>query len=186
MGNFSTPIPSPHDIPIIPQTTAIPHAPMQVRATASPPTVGVRSYTDIIRPTKPRLPNTPIPESMKPMKIMMSRCDKPHSTFELGKKLNNIWNLRGNLNLIPHSKGYYTTRFSSLEDCDCVFRRRHWVLQPGAIRLQHWVQDFNSNKVYTSLAQVWVRLTDLPMEYLHPGILNAIASALGTLIKIDD
>ncbi|KAL8520013.1 hypothetical protein ACS0TY_010813 [Phlomoides rotata] len=80
--------------------------------------------------------------------------DKPYSTFDLGKKLHEIWNIRGNLELIPHNRGYYTIRFSHLEDCDRIFRHRHWILQPGAIRLPNWVQDFNPNRVCTSLAQV--------------------------------
>ncbi|KAL8460578.1 hypothetical protein ACS0TY_032197 [Phlomoides rotata] len=64
-------------------------------------------------------------------RIMMSPDDKTYSMFELGKKLHEIWNVKGTLNLIPHSRGYYTIRFSSLEDCNRIFRRRHWVLQPG-------------------------------------------------------
>ncbi|KAL8514661.1 hypothetical protein ACS0TY_013664 [Phlomoides rotata] len=98
-------------------------------------------------------------------RIMMSPGDKPYFTFELGKKRHEIWNVKGTLNLIPHTRGYYTIRFSTLEDQNRVFRRRHWILQPGAIRLQNWVQDFNPNKLCRSLAQVWVRLMDLPMEY---------------------
>ncbi|KAL8523992.1 hypothetical protein ACS0TY_013811 [Phlomoides rotata] len=85
-------------------------------------------------------------------RIMISLGDKPYSNFELGKKLHEIWNVRGNLTLIPQSRGYYTIRFSNLEDRD----------------------------------RVWVRLTDLPMEYWQPGILDAMASALWSLIKIDD
>ncbi|KAL8478055.1 hypothetical protein ACS0TY_030089 [Phlomoides rotata] len=117
---------------------------------------------------------------------MMSQGDKPYYTFELGKKLHDIWNVKGNLDLIPHTHGYYTIRFSILEDRDRIFRHRHWLLQPGVIRLQSWVQDFNPNRVCTSLAQVWVRVMDLPMEYWQPGILEAMASAFGTLLKIDD
>ncbi|KAL8542604.1 hypothetical protein ACS0TY_003475 [Phlomoides rotata] len=60
------------------------------------------------------------------------------------------------------------------------------MLQPGAIHLQNWVQAFNLNRVCTSLARVWVRFIDLPMEYWQPGILEAMASAFGTLIRIDD
>ncbi|KAL8492513.1 hypothetical protein ACS0TY_023918 [Phlomoides rotata] len=111
----------------------------------------------------------------------MSPGDKPDSTFELEKKLHELWNVKGNLNMIHHSRGYYIIRFSSLEDQDCVFRRTHWVIQPGAIHLQNWIQDFNPNKVCTSLAQVWIRLLDLPMEYWQPVILEVMASALGTL-----
>ncbi|KAL8468999.1 hypothetical protein ACS0TY_031993 [Phlomoides rotata] len=69
------------------------------------------------------------------------------------------------------------TGFSNIEN---------WVLQPDVIRLQHWVQDFNPDKVCTSLAQVWVRLLDLPMEYWQLSILEAMASAMRSLIRIDD
>ncbi|KAL8511866.1 hypothetical protein ACS0TY_018340 [Phlomoides rotata] len=117
---------------------------------------------------------------------MMSQGDKPYSTFELGKKLHEVWHMKGNLELIPHTRGYYTIRFSLLEDRDRIFKMRHWLLQPGAFHLQSWVQDFNPNMVCSSLARVWVRIMDLSMEYWQPSIHEAIASAFGTLIRIDD
>ncbi|KAL8523893.1 hypothetical protein ACS0TY_013742 [Phlomoides rotata] len=72
--------------------------------------------------------------------------------------------MKGKLELIPLNRGYYTIRFSLLEDRDRIFKKRHWLLQPGALRLQNWVHDFNPDKVCTSLAQVWVRILDLPMD----------------------
>ncbi|KAL8463008.1 hypothetical protein ACS0TY_033860 [Phlomoides rotata] len=174
---------------------------------------GTTSYADASRPNPPRVVHNMVLDAMKPIRqgdfftvnindniyqqsldefrdyligrIMMSQGDKPYSNFELGKKLHELWGIIGAMDIIPLSRGYYTIHFSSPEDRNRVFRRRHWVLQPGAIRLQNWVQDFNPNKICTSLAQVWVRLLDLPMEYWHPTILEAMASAFGTLIKID-
>ncbi|KAL8502777.1 hypothetical protein ACS0TY_021768 [Phlomoides rotata] len=49
-----------------------------------------------------------------------------------------------------------------------------------------WTQDFNPNKVWSSMVQVWVHILDLPIEYWHPTIPEAMASAMGTLIKVDD
>ncbi|KAL8507346.1 hypothetical protein ACS0TY_018042 [Phlomoides rotata] len=119
-------------------------------------------------------------------RIMMSQGDKPYSTLDLEKKLYAVWNITGKLELIPLNRGYFTIRFSFLEDRDRVFKRQNWLMHLGAFRLQNWVQDFNPNRVCTSLAQVWVRISDLPMEYWQPGILEAMASAFGNLLKIDD
>ncbi|KAL8462759.1 hypothetical protein ACS0TY_033689 [Phlomoides rotata] len=119
-------------------------------------------------------------------RIIMSQGDTPYSTIDLEKKLYELWHMTGNLELIPLNRGYYTIRFSFLKDRDRVFKRRNWLLQPGLFRLQNWVQDFNPNRVRTSLAQVLVRISDLPMEYWQPGILEAMASAFGNLLKIDD
>ncbi|KAL8524041.1 hypothetical protein ACS0TY_013848 [Phlomoides rotata] len=202
-----------HDVSKIPLAAA--HPPyMQGQTESTPSSWGTRSFADTVRPTLQRQPNTPFPESMKPIKqgdffaididegiyqqgvaelkdcligrIMMSQGDKPYSTLELRHKLHEAWNIKGYLELIPHARGYYTIRFSLLEDRDRIFRRRRWTLQPGAIRLLNWVQDFNPNRVCTSLAQIWVRIMDLPMEYWQPSILEAMASAFGTLIRIDD
>ncbi|KAL8513698.1 hypothetical protein ACS0TY_012984 [Phlomoides rotata] len=118
---------------------------------------GSRSFADVVRPKAYRPHSAPTPESMKPSKhgdfysieideeiyqqgvadlqdcligrIMMSQGDKPYSTFELEKKLHEVWHMKGNLELIPLNRGYYTIRFSLLEDWDRIFKRRHWLLQ---------------------------------------------------------
>lgn len=54
------------------------------------------------------------------------------------------------------------------------------------MRLQSWVRGFNPYKGNSSLAQVWVRFYEIPMEYFHPTIIHAMASALGTVLKLDE
>ncbi|KAL8488288.1 hypothetical protein ACS0TY_024530 [Phlomoides rotata] len=56
----------------------------------------------------------------------------------------------------------------------------------GLLRLQRWVQDFNPYKVSTSVAQVWIRISKLPLEYWNNNIIMALASAVGTVIKLDE
>ncbi|KAL8508717.1 hypothetical protein ACS0TY_019104 [Phlomoides rotata] len=92
----------------------------------------------------------------------------------------------GDLKLIPQGSGYFTIQFSIIAERDKVYGNRHWTLNPGVIRLQPWTREFNPNKVWTSLAQVWVRILDLLIEYWHLTILEVMTSAIGTLIKVDD
>lgn len=54
------------------------------------------------------------------------------------------------------------------------------------MRLQHWARGFNPYKVNSNLAQAWVRIYEILMEYFQSKIIHALAFALGTVIKMDD
>ncbi|KAL8479638.1 hypothetical protein ACS0TY_026514 [Phlomoides rotata] len=83
-------------------------------------------------------------------------------------------------------EGYYNLQFSCGDDREWIFAKRTWQIKPGFLRLQRWVQDFNPYKVSSSIAQVWIRISKLPLEYWNPNIITALASAMGTVIKLDD
>ncbi|KAL8498925.1 hypothetical protein ACS0TY_022040 [Phlomoides rotata] len=88
--------------------------------------------------------------------------------------------------MIPIGEGYYSIQFSCVEDRERVFSRRTWQLKLGLLRLQRWVPDFNPYRVTTSVVQVWIHISELPLEYWNKYIISALASAVGTVIKIDD
>lgn len=52
--------------------------------------------------------------------------------------------------------------------------------------LQRWVKGSNLYKVNSNLAQVWVRIYEISMEFFQPRIIHALASALRTVLKLDD
>lgn len=83
-------------------------------------------------------------------------------------------------------RGYYNIQLPCLELRNKILDKRTWGLKPGVMRVQRWIQSFNPYKVNTNLAQVWVRFFEIPMEFFQPKIIHALASALGTVIKIDD
>ncbi|KAL8521795.1 hypothetical protein ACS0TY_012089 [Phlomoides rotata] len=63
--------------------------------------------------------------------------------------------------------------FGCGDDMERIFAKRTWQIKPGYLRLQRWVQDFNPYKVSSSVAQ-------------NPNIITALASAVGTVIKLYD
>lgn len=119
-------------------------------------------------------------------KLSLSQGDSPYSLDALHSKLSQIWGIMGEWQLVSLGRGYYNIRFSNLADRDRVLDRRSWSLKPGMIRLQRWVRGFNPYKVNSTLAQVWVRIYEIPMEYFQPKIVHALASDLGTVIKMDE
>lgn len=53
-------------------------------------------------------------------------------------------------------------------------------------QLQRWVSDLNPYKTRTSVAQIWIRIYELSLEYRHPSMIFGIARAVGKPLKIDD
>ncbi|KAL8486801.1 hypothetical protein ACS0TY_023476 [Phlomoides rotata] len=79
---------------------------------------------------------------------------------------------------------YYNFQFSC--DRDCIFARHTWQIKLGLLRLQRWVQDFNPYKVNTLVVQVWIQILGLLLEYWNPHIITALASAIYTVIKLNE
>lgn len=119
-------------------------------------------------------------------RVSMAPGDNPYSLEELKSKLEQVWGLSGSWILIPLRKGYYNIQLPNVADRDRILDKRSWGLKPGLLRVQRWVKGFNPYKVNTTLAQVWVRIFEIPLEFFHPQIIQAMASALGTVIKSDE
>ncbi|KAL8548210.1 hypothetical protein ACS0TY_007508 [Phlomoides rotata] len=119
-------------------------------------------------------------------RMVHARGDKPLLTDELIKWLNDIWDTAATWTLIPIGEGYYNILFNSPEDRERILAKQTWVVKPGILRLQRWVLDFNPYRVNTSIAHVWIRISELSLEYWNVHILTTLASAIGSVIKIDD
>ncbi|XP_057775104.1 uncharacterized protein LOC130994087 [Salvia miltiorrhiza] len=86
---------------------------------------------------------------------------------------------------MPKGKGYYTLKFHSSEDKAIAKSQLIWQLSTGSLRLREWVRYFNPYKESSSLAQVWVRIYYLLVEFWHPEVLSGIGRWLGQPLKID-
>lgn len=118
--------------------------------------------------------------------VIYSKGEKPLPTLELQRKLETIWEMSSPLRLLPLGRGYFNIHFGSNEERNKAFLRQSWAMKPGLLRLHKWVPNFNPYKVNSSTAQVWVRVFELPIEYWCQAVFEGIASALGTLIWVDD
>ncbi|KAL8463829.1 hypothetical protein ACS0TY_033685 [Phlomoides rotata] len=119
-------------------------------------------------------------------RIIHTCGDKPLSQDELTKKLGSMCGLRTPWKLIPIGEGYYNFQFSCKDDRERIFAKHTWQIKSGLLHLQHWVQDFNPYKVSSSVVYVWIRISELPLEYWNPHIITALASAVGSVIKLDE
>ncbi|KAL8503471.1 hypothetical protein ACS0TY_022282 [Phlomoides rotata] len=120
------------------------------------------------------------------VRLILAKGEEPYSLEDLARKLEATWNIYGGWKLVPIGRGYYNVQLPNLEDIDRIMGRSSWSMKPGVVWVQRWVRDFNPYKTDTSIAQVWVQLFEIPMEYFQAPIIHALASPLGTVLKIDD
>lgn len=52
--------------------------------------------------------------------------------------------------------------------------------------MQKWDPDFNPAHQKTTNAKVWVRVVNLPWEYLHPQIFSDLAWEIGVPLRIEN
>ncbi|XP_057811743.1 uncharacterized protein LOC131025979 [Salvia miltiorrhiza] len=118
-------------------------------------------------------------------RLLLNKGDKPRQSRELKAELQSLWKISSPWHLMPMGKGYYTLRFQSKEDKATAKANLLWNLSVGSLRLRDWVRYFNPYKESSSLAQMWVRIYHLPVEFWHPEIISGIGSWLGQPLKID-
>lgn len=112
--------------------------------------------------------------------------DRPRSIELLRARLKDVWGISSEIRVVPLGKGFYNIQFLNLEEKTRVFSRSVWNLNPGSISLRRWTPDFNPYKLNSSIAEVWVRIYELSLEYWSPKLILGIASAVGNPVKIDE
>ncbi|KAL8485233.1 hypothetical protein ACS0TY_027509 [Phlomoides rotata] len=170
------------------------HTKSYAQAVSATPTISKPASTDVLHAIKPVRKGlyltVAVDENLQKQgvlelrdsligRVTHARGDKPLVQADLIKKLTAIWGIRTTWSLIPIGVGCG-------DDRERIFAKRTWQIKPGLLRLQRWVQDFNPYKVSSSIAQVWIRILELPLEYWNTNILTALASAIGTVIKLDE
>ncbi|XP_057791024.1 uncharacterized protein LOC131007942 [Salvia miltiorrhiza] len=118
-------------------------------------------------------------------RLLLNKGEKPRTTRDLKAELQSLWAIKSPWFLMPMGKGYYTLKFTTPEDKATAKAHVIWDLAAGSIRLRDWVRYFNPYKESSSLAQVWVRIYYLPVEFWHPEVLTGIGHWLGQPLKID-
>ncbi|XP_057795833.1 uncharacterized protein LOC131011947 [Salvia miltiorrhiza] len=102
-------------------------------------------------------------------RFMMNKGKIPRTTRELKAELQSLWAIKSPWSLMPMGRGFYTLKFLNKEDKAAAKRHVIWDLPAES----------------SSLAQVWVRVYYLPVEFWHPEVLSGIGRWLGQPLKID-
>ncbi|PKI44728.1 hypothetical protein CRG98_034905 [Punica granatum] len=123
------------------------------------------------------------PESEQKAKSMVLGRNVGYTTLK--RRLNQLWSPIGHFDLVDLPNNFYAARFSSVDAKEWVMLGGPWIIQGNYLTVREWTHDFNPRLSRITKVAVWVRISDLPMDYHTDLSLRRIGYALGRTMKID-
>ncbi|KAI9118871.1 hypothetical protein K1719_010316 [Acacia pycnantha] len=121
---------------------------------------------------------------MNSLIIKVLRCSVPKHV--LLDKVRIMWKAQQPLKMVPLSNKYYVVSFSSNEDRDYAYHEGPWMIDDHYLLVQRWRPNFNPWKADCQRRiAIWVRISDLPMDFCMVESLNIIGNMIRKIIKID-
>ena len=103
----------------------------------------------------------------------------------LHSRLMSLWKPVGKIDCVGLGNEFVSVRFALKEDCEAVLRNGPWFIGGNFLSIRPWVPDFNPSEASIASVAVWVRLTELPIEYYNVEALQIIGNAIGRVLRID-
>jgi len=119
-------------------------------------------------------------------RLLLRKGSQPLKIGELRTYLQNLWNPKGDWQMVSLARGFYDIHFNSEDDMRRVWSGGACTLPTGVFRLYQWQSKFNpyDPKIQTH-SQVWIKMYGLSLEFWHPKILMGIARGIGLPLQID-
>ncbi|KAF7824606.1 Zinc finger, CCHC-type [Senna tora] len=100
-------------------------------------------------------------------------------------RVKTLWKLKDSFEMIDVGRGYYHISFNLEEDMCLVMEGGPWVILDHYLILRKWAPDFHPETNEIEKTLVWARFPELNMVYYEENVLLAIASAIGSPVKVD-
>jgi hypothetical protein len=100
-------------------------------------------------------------------------------------RLQKIWKLQGGFEIMDNDNGFYMVKFDLAADKEKVITGGPWLIFDHCLAISHWSPEFASQDAKVDRTIVWVRFPGLNLVYYDESFLLAMASAIGSPIKVD-
>ena len=101
------------------------------------------------------------------------------------KKLQTLWKPKGGFEIIDVDHGVYMVKFDLVTDKDTVLKGGPWMIFDRCLAVSLWSPDFVTSQSLVMKTMVWIRFPGLNLAYYDESFLHALASSVGTPIKVD-
>ncbi|KAL0924089.1 hypothetical protein M5K25_004894 [Dendrobium thyrsiflorum] len=95
------------------------------------------------------------------------------------------WDLKGSLQLLSLSDGFFLFRFSCAEDFDMIWSRGVWFILGRPFILQKWHPKFKPTRENLTSLPIWIKIHDLPLACWNSEGISRIASKVGIPLAAD-
>ena len=103
----------------------------------------------------------------------------------LKQRVQILWGLQGDFDLIDLEEGFYLIKFNMKEDYFKVLAGGPWILINHYLTVRKWEPNFKTSEANDIITAVWLRLPQLPIEYFNTKSLFQIGKRLGRPLKTD-
>lgn len=101
------------------------------------------------------------------------------------KRIRELWKPNGEMDIIILDFRYYLIKFDNDIDQDKVLLDGPWIVQGHYLTVRRWLLHFRPSDDTIESTLAWVRFPELFMMYYNEDVLFALASRIGTPIKVD-
>ncbi|KAG7547784.1 Ribonuclease H domain [Arabidopsis suecica] len=103
----------------------------------------------------------------------------------LSRRLREMWSPKGGMHVMDLPRQFFMIRFDLEEEYMMALTGGPWRAFGSHLMVQAWSPDFDPLRDEIVTTPVWVRLSNLPVNFYHKAILLGIARGLGKPIKVD-
>lgn len=108
-----------------------------------------------------------------------------HAYGYLMNCLTQKWEPKGQWQLVDLNNNFYIAKFGCKEDRDYVLTEVPWMIGGQYLVVQKWRPKFSSNEEAIKKIAVWLRIVDLPVEFMEEKLLRKIGTYIGMVLKVD-
>lgn len=103
----------------------------------------------------------------------------------LTRKLRELWKPRGAMYVMDLPRQFFLVRFDAEEEYLAALTGGPWRAFGSYLLVQGWTPEFDPLKDEIVTTPVWIRLSNIPVNFYHKSILMGISRGLGTPVKVD-
>lgn len=101
------------------------------------------------------------------------------------ERLKRMWKPTGGFDIMDIDNGFYMTKFDLAVDRERILSEGPWMLFDHYLAVTRWSPEFVSPNAKIERTTVWIRFPGLNLVYYDESFLLALASAVGTPVRVD-
>ncbi|XP_020699220.2 uncharacterized protein LOC110111614 [Dendrobium catenatum] len=109
---------------------------------------------------------------------------RPYYEALLGA-IRKTWTLKGSMQLLSLSDGFFLLRFTIEEDYEMAWSKGMWFFLGRPFLLQKWSPKFRPKRENFTSIPIWVKIHDLPLVCWNSEGISRIASKIGILLAVN-
>ncbi|KAG2275645.1 hypothetical protein Bca52824_058200 [Brassica carinata] len=103
----------------------------------------------------------------------------------LSRKLRELWNPKGAMYVMDLPRQFFMVRFEKEDEYMVALTGGPWRVFSSYLMVRAWSPEFDPLRDDIATTPVWVRLTNIPVNFYHRSILMGISKGLGKPVRVD-